>query len=70
MLDTPAIRPDRVAGLLPRDGSAGVRWIEIEPCWVFHCLNAYDDGDKVVVDLCQYNQGYRRLARSGPRTAR
>ena len=45
-------------GLLPRDGSAGVRWIEIEPCWVFHCLNAYDDGDKVVVDLCQYNQGF------------
>jgi carotenoid cleavage dioxygenase len=45
-------------GLLPRDGSAGVHWIEIEPCWVFHCLNAYDDGDKVVVDLCQYNQGF------------
>ena len=45
-------------GLLPRDGSTGVRWIEIEPCWVFHCLNAYDDGDKVVVDLCQYNQGF------------
>jgi carotenoid cleavage dioxygenase len=45
-------------GLLPRDGSAGVRWIEIEPCWVFHCLNAYDDNGKVVVDLCQYNQGF------------
>jgi carotenoid cleavage dioxygenase-like enzyme len=45
-------------GLLPRDGSAGVRWIEIEPCWVFHCLNAYDDGDRVVVDLCQYNQSF------------
>ena len=42
-------------GLLPRDGSSPVRWIEIEPCWVFHCLNAYDDGGKVVVDLCQYN---------------
>jgi carotenoid cleavage dioxygenase-like enzyme len=23
-------------GLLPRDGSSGVRWIGIEPCWVFH----------------------------------
>jgi carotenoid cleavage dioxygenase len=45
-------------GLLPRDGSTGVHWIEIEPCWVFHCLNAYDEGDKVVVDLCQYNQGF------------
>ena len=50
--------PARV-GLLPRDGSSPVRWIEIEPCWVFHCLNAYDDDQgKVVVDLCQYNQGF------------
>ncbi len=41
-------------GLLPRDGSGDVTWIEIDPCWVFHCLNAYDDNGKVVVDLCQY----------------
>jgi len=42
-------------GLLPRDGSSvDVRWVEISPCWVFHTLNAYDDGPRVVVDLCQY----------------
>jgi len=41
-------------GLLPRDGSAAVRWLEISPCWVFHTLNAFDDGARVVVDLCQY----------------
>jgi len=46
-------------GLLPRDGSTAVRWIEIEPCWVFHCLNAYDDDSgRIVVDLCQYNQSF------------
>jgi carotenoid cleavage dioxygenase-like enzyme len=46
-------------GLLPRDGSAGVQWIDIEPCWVFHCLNAYDDEDgKVIVDLCQYQDSF------------
>jgi carotenoid cleavage dioxygenase-like enzyme len=46
-------------GLLRRDGSAAVRWIEIEPCWVFHCLNAYDDENgRVVVDLCQYNESF------------
>lgn len=54
-------------GLLPRDGStrspwrsaAGpVRWIETEPCWVFHCLNAYDDGGQVVADVCQYDQDF------------
>jgi carotenoid cleavage dioxygenase-like enzyme len=45
-------------GLLPRDGSAGVRWFNVDPCWVFHCLNAYDDDGRVVVDLCQYNQSF------------
>jgi carotenoid cleavage dioxygenase-like enzyme len=46
-------------GLLPRDGSAGdIRWLEVDPCWVFHTLNAYDDGDRVVADLCRYPSGY------------
>jgi carotenoid cleavage dioxygenase-like enzyme len=46
-------------GLLPRDGSAGdIRWIEVDPCFVFHTLNAYDDGDRVVADLCRYPSGY------------
>ncbi|MGD0937826.1 MAG: carotenoid oxygenase family protein [Streptosporangiaceae bacterium] len=46
-------------GLLPRDGSAAdVRWLQISPCWVFHTLNAYDDGTRVVVDLCQYPQPF------------
>jgi len=46
-------------GLLPRDGSAGdIRWFEVDPCWVFHTLNAYDDSGRVVVDLCRYQGGY------------
>jgi carotenoid cleavage dioxygenase len=45
-------------GLLPRDGSGDVTWIEIDPCWVFHCLNAYDEDGKVVVDLCQYTDSF------------
>ncbi len=43
-----------LVGLLPRTDGAEVRWFEIEPCWVFHTLNAYDDDGKVVVDVCQY----------------
>ena len=47
------------AGLLPRDGSAGdIRWFEVDPCWVFHTLNAYDDSGRVVVDLCRYQGEY------------
>jgi carotenoid cleavage dioxygenase-like enzyme len=50
--------PARV-GLLPRDGSSAVRWIGLEPCWVFHCLNAYDDDQgRVVLDLCQYSESF------------
>ncbi|HEX4817732.1 MAG TPA: carotenoid oxygenase family protein [Nonomuraea sp.] len=41
-------------GLLPREGGGDVRWFEVEPCWVFHTLNAYDDGDEVVVDVVSY----------------
>lgn len=44
--------PARV-GLLPRDGT-GVRWFEVEPCYVFHPLNAYDDGDNVVLDVVRH----------------
>jgi carotenoid cleavage dioxygenase-like enzyme len=47
-----------LVGLLPRDGSSDVRWFEIDPCWVFHTLNAYDDGGQVVVDVCQYPTGF------------
>jgi len=46
--------PARI-GLLPRDadGSA-VRWFEIDPCYIFHTLNAYDDGDTVVLDVVRH----------------
>ena len=47
-----------LVGLLPRDGSSGVRWLEIDPCWVFHTMNAYDDNGQVVIDLCQYDSAF------------
>ncbi len=40
-------------GLLSRR-TGEVRWFEVNPCWVFHTLNAYDDGDQVVVDVVRY----------------
>jgi len=62
--------PPRV-GLLPRTGPAReVRWFDVDPCWVFHPLTAYDAGDRVVVDLCRYEGTYdmRVLAEQGPLT--
>lgn len=44
--------PMRV-GLLPRAGGT-VRWIETDPAYYSHTLNAYDEGSRVVVDLTTY----------------
>jgi carotenoid cleavage dioxygenase-like enzyme len=45
----PGYRPR--GGLLEREGGAGdVNWLDVEPCYVFHPMNAYDDGDQMVVD--------------------
>jgi carotenoid cleavage dioxygenase len=58
-------------GLLPRTGAVReVRWLELDPCWVFHTLNAYDDGNRVVVDMCRYDGAYDMtvLAEQGPLT--
>jgi carotenoid cleavage dioxygenase-like enzyme len=42
-------------GVMPRGGSAAeIRWFEIEPCYVFHPLNAHDAGDRIVIDVARY----------------
>jgi carotenoid cleavage dioxygenase len=49
-------------GLLPRDGdSTEVVWHDIEPCYVFHPMNAFDDahGDGVVVDVVRHPSMFR-----------
>ncbi|MFG1695585.1 carotenoid oxygenase family protein [Nonomuraea sp. NPDC049309] len=40
-------------GLLSR-ATGEVRWFEVSPCWVFHTLNAYEEGEAVVVDAVRY----------------
>jgi len=39
-------------GVLPRDGeNDDVRWFDVEPCTISHTLNAYEDGELVVLDV-------------------
>ena len=46
-------------GVMPRHGSGGdIRWIGIDPSYVFHVLNAYDDGDTVVIDVVRYDAAF------------
>ena len=44
-------------GLLPREGEAkDISWHELEPCFVFHPMNAYeDDRGRVVMDVVRYD---------------
>ena len=53
-------------GFLPREGVASdVRWVSIDPCYIFHPMNAYDDGDEVVLDAVRHPKMFDR-ERRGP----
>jgi len=42
-------------GVMKRDAEVStVRWFECDPCYVFHPMNAYEEGDKIVGDVMQY----------------
>ena len=43
-------------GLLPRDGTADdIGWHAVDPCFVFHPMNAYEDSDgRVVLDVVRH----------------
>lgn len=43
-------------GLLPREGEAAdIVWCELpDNCYVFHPVNAYDDGERVVMDVVRH----------------
>ncbi len=44
-------------GIMPRNGSVkDLRWFRGEPGYVFHPMNAHSDGDKVVCDVCEFEQ--------------
>jgi carotenoid cleavage dioxygenase len=47
-------------GVMPRNGTpSDTTWIEIDPCYVYHPLNAYDAGDSVVMDVVRYETMFK-----------
>jgi carotenoid cleavage dioxygenase-like enzyme len=47
-------------GVLRRDDPFGaIRWFEIDPCYVFHVLNAYDTADSIVLQAVRYPELWR-----------
>jgi carotenoid cleavage dioxygenase len=49
-------------GVLPREGTVDdIRWCEVEPCYVFHPLNAYDTDDGgIVLDVSRHPKMFDR----------
>jgi carotenoid cleavage dioxygenase len=54
-------------GLIPRDGDLSrARWIEAPSCYVFHVMNAFDDGDAVVMDVVRHGRVFDRTRQGTP----
>jgi carotenoid cleavage dioxygenase-like enzyme len=46
-------------GVMPRTGgNADVRWFDIEPCYVFHPVNAHEDGDSIVIHVSRQTEAF------------
>ena len=42
-------------GVIPRYGAAdSIRWFEATPCYIYHVVNAWEEGDEVVMVGCRY----------------
>lgn len=52
-------------GVLPRAGGDAT-WIEVDPCFTSHFVNAYDDGASVVVDAMTYPSIFDDSMQYGP----
>lgn len=58
-------------GLLPRDGEAAdILWVPVDPCYVFHTVNAYDGPDgKVFLDVVVHDRMFSD-SKTGPDSRR
>ena len=54
-------------GVIPRYGDADeVRWFEAEPCFIYHSVNAWEEGDEIVMDVCRVKRPEPRSDLDGP----
>jgi carotenoid cleavage dioxygenase len=49
-------RGSHIGVILREQGVASLRWFRSEPCFVFHVLNAWDDGSRIIVDVMRYDE--------------
>lgn len=47
-------------GVMPRNGTdASVVWYDVDPCYVFHPMNAYEENGKIVIDVARLSHIWR-----------
>jgi carotenoid cleavage dioxygenase-like enzyme len=44
-------------GVIPRYGGAeDIRWFSADPCFIYHSINAWEEGEEIVMDTCRVIQ--------------
>ena len=60
--------PSAPPSVTRRHGTADqVRWFEAKPCYIYHVVNAWEEGDEIVMDACrvknpQHQTTFNRLS--------
>lgn len=58
--------PSRFA-VIPRHGAPEtIRWFEAQPGYIYHSINAWEDGDAIVLDVCKVDEPRPAPERAGP----
>ena len=62
--------PSRFA-ILPRYGNReSVRWFEATPCFIYHVVNAWEEGDEIIMDACRVLEAAPKSAPEASELAR
>jgi len=57
-------------GVLPKDGaSKDMKWFDIPTCFIFHTMNAFEQGDEVILDAARYDALWVKGSRDFSRPA-
>jgi carotenoid cleavage dioxygenase len=57
-------------GVLPKTGTArDMKWFDIPTCFIFHTMNAYEQGDEVILDAARYDALWVKGSRDFSRPA-
>ena len=46
-------QPSRFGVVGRRADGTTVRWFEADPCYIYHSVNAWEEGDEIVLDVCR-----------------